>query len=31
MQSDYRDPNQREEVKHHFSYLRKIWVEAGKV
>ena len=31
MQSDYVDPTQREEIKHHFTYLRKIWVEASKV
>ena len=30
MQSDYLDPTDRNEIKNHYTYLRKIWVDFSK-
>lgn len=31
MQSDYLDPTDRNQIKNHYAYLRKIWVDFSKV
>lgn len=30
MQSDYLDPTDRDQIKNHYTYLRKIWLDFGK-
>ena len=31
MQADHQDPSLRDEIKHHFAFLRRIWVDPSRV
>lgn len=30
MQADHTDPSLRDELKHHFAFLRRVWVDTGR-
>lgn len=30
MQADHQDPSLRDELKHHFAFLRRLWVDPGR-
>jgi hypothetical protein len=30
MQADHQDPSLRDELKHHFAFLRRVWVDPGR-